>query len=665
MVLPNMDDISFFESVKYQHRGGIWADASRAHADTSCEPRQEEGEDSKSTMSASGAELSKPMPTDPEHPPVQRSHSAEEAKTEAKITNDSQEAYMEIRRTTTAVSLPSSPAANMSTDSRRRRTWLGAPEGEDGDELKLDNEGEADRRGRTPDSEHTLTRRSSSTPLASSDDTTPQPTEAQQLREDYLAPSVSRRSSSQHSQSSSRGTSGSATDDESASGPGDSSSSSWRSKSPGLSSNSNRTNNATSSTAAFLQTLKSRAGDKQALSNTAKEAMRKWGVNWSGLRKDSTNSTHGEDVADGASAPQNDTRLRANSAAHRSRPSYAEVRAAVERRHQESSLGADLRSDPISIPQGGKGKERARSVSPSPAEGGGSSSGGGSPYLAPPPSILSHKPDSRSSSPTFERTASGHSVVGLMPEESEERPPAPIHTQPPQAKTMTIPGIHASHRGEVMSMGYAPPPPPASPPEQKKPAIQSVYRLWNKNPSQTSRGTESPPVAVTQTETGFAGRDQDAPAASAAAVAATSDAQAQPEVVSPRPVPPPLPPRSISGTLGKASGASAAVQGAGAGPSAASAALQSIVSKDRSKRASLEPPPPSGPGEDRDAPGTGAGANGSPQIPVVDSSPGGAVDGHGGSPASGTPKPSPVPPALPPRRLPAATSATAAAPAAA
>ncbi|TFY55608.1 hypothetical protein EVJ58_g8139 [Rhodofomes roseus] len=371
VVLPNMDDISFFESIKYEHRGGIWADASRAHADPPYEPGQENDDDSKSTVSASGAELSKPMATDPEHPPVQRSHSAEEAKTEAKIVDNSQEIVMDLHRTTTAVSLPSSPAANLPLENRRR-TWVGSPNGkEDGaGELKGDDLSDSDRRGRTPESDHTLTRRSSSTPIAPFDDTTPQPSEAQQLQEDYLAPSVGRRSSSQHSQSSSRGTSGSATDDDSTGAAGDSSSSSRRSKSPALSSTPSR-NNTTSSTAAFLQTLKSRAGDKQALSNTAKEAMRKWGVNWSGLRKDSTNSTTNEEVADGASALHSETRLRANSAAHKSRPSYAEVRAAVEQRKQhEGSLGADLRSDPISIPEGGKGKERARSVSPSPAGGG-------------------------------------------------------------------------------------------------------------------------------------------------------------------------------------------------------------------------------------------------------------------------------------------------------
>lgn len=644
VVLPNMDDISFFESIKYQHRGGIWADASRAHADTSYGPMQEEDDETKPSGSASSTDLSKSTPADSEHPPVQRSCTVDEAQTEAKVVNDPQEAYMDLRRTTTAVSLPNSPAANVLTNSRRRRTWLGAPDEEDGDELKLDDGDEADRRGRTSDSERTPTRRSSSTPLALAEDATQQqPTEAPPLREEYLAPSVSRRSSSQHSQLSERGTSGSATDEESASGPGDSSSSSWRSKSPGLGSTPNRPNNATSSTAAFLQTLKSRAGDKQALSNTAKEAMRKWGVNWSGLRKENTTNTHNEDVADGASTPQNDTRPRTNSAAHRARPSYAEVRAAVERRHQGNSLGADLHSDSISIPQDGNGKERARSVSPSPAEDAGSSSSELS-YLAPPSTDTPHKPDSRSSSPAFERTASGRSVPGLMVEESEERPAAPIHTQPPQARTMTIPGIHASHRGEVMSMGYAPSPPP---PEQKKPAIQSVYRLWNKTPSQTSRGAES--AAVTQTETGFAGRDQDA---SAAASAATSDAQAQPEVITPRPVvPPPLPPRSVSGTLGRSSGAAVTVQGAG--PSAASAALQSIVSKDRSKRASLEPPPSSGPYEDA----VGTTGSGSLQTPAANSKPGGA-DGPGGSPTqSGTPKPRLVPPALPPRRPSAVTPA--------
>ncbi|KZT72943.1 hypothetical protein DAEQUDRAFT_704734 [Daedalea quercina L-15889] len=650
VVLPNMDDISFFESVKYLRRGGIWADASRMRGDAPYGQGEDDGDDTSSTVSASGAELSKPMPTDPEHPPVQRSYSAEQAKTEAKIVSDAQEIFVNLRREATAVSLPSSPAANISSDSRRR-TWFGTLNEDDADALKLGSGGEADRRGRTPDSEHTLTRRSSSTPIASSDDTTTQPTETQQLREDYLAPSVARRSSSQHSQSSSRGTSSSATDDESAGGAGDSSSSSRRSKSPGIGNSSGRSNT-TSSTAAFLQTLKSRAGDKQALSNTAKEAMRKWGVNWSGLRKDSVNSGTSEDVADGASAPQDETRLRANSAAHRSRPSYAEVRAAVEqRKHHDGTLGADLRSDPISIPQSGKGKERARSVSPSQVGGGGNSSGGGSPYLAP-PLPTSPRPEARSPSPTFplERTASGRSVQGLVVDEPEERPPAPIHTQPPQAKSMTIPGIHASHRGEVMSMGYAPPP-RASPPE-KKPAIQSVYRLW-KNPGaaggQTPRGTESPAVAQMQTD--FPGHDHESASAGVAAapvVPSTSDAQAQPEVVSPRPIPPPLPPRIISGTLRKASGGGAATAEQNA--SAASAALQSIVSKDRSKRASLEPAPPPGSGEANTAVSNGAAA-GSPAANAGPDSGG----GEGGSLRA----PKPVPPALPPRRTPAATPAPA------
>ena len=45
---------------------------------------------------------------------------------------------------------------------------------------------------------------------------------------------------------------------------------------------------------------------------------------------------------------------------------------------------------------------------------------------------------------------------------------------------MTIPGIHASHRNDVMSMGYAPPTPSQSAIHEPKrtPTIQSMYRLF-------------------------------------------------------------------------------------------------------------------------------------------------------------------------------------------
>ncbi|PCH34117.1 hypothetical protein WOLCODRAFT_94861 [Wolfiporia cocos MD-104 SS10] len=655
VVLPNMDDISFFESLKYQHRGGIWADASRTTPAT-YESRPEARDETKSTVSASAAELPNPTPNDPEHPPVQRSHSAEEATTET--SSEPQEVVMpEMHRA--AASLPATPLS----PGARRRTWFGnaneaeieAP-GPSASVLGIVTAEENVQRGRkSSETASIATRRSSSTPnqtAADSQDSTPHASEAQQEADDYLSPGHARRSSSQHS-SSSRGTSAPHSSDEESSGAtADSGVSSWRSKSPVANTNTNSTtrSSAASSTAAFLQTLKSRAGDKQALSNTAKEAMRKWGVNWSGLRKDSGGNGHAaaasssDDVPDGAP----NAHQRSESRSHRPRQSYADVRASVEHRRERervpprehATLGGDLRSEPILVPQAAadKGKERTRSTSPSPAHAPGGSPASsyyGSALPAPDQaSTASGSPQPRSVSPApshaLARTDSGKSAksaksasaADVVPPPEDETPHSPIHTQPPQARTMTIPGIHASHRGEVMSLGYAPPPPVP----ERKPGIQSVYRLW-KNPG----APQTQPQTQTQTQAGFSGRDEDAPPA--AQDAPQSEPQTPtPAVVSPRPVPPPLPPRSGS-SFGRGT-----PQSPPAAASPASAALQSIVSRDLNKRASLtsQGPPPQGSGNEENTPPTSMSppAGEPPALPT-------------------TPRPGARPPALPPRRTPA------------
>jgi len=631
-----MDDIAFFESSKYQHRGGIWADASRRESQPSYSSDTDVQDDTRSTISASAAELQKPMPTDPDHPPVQRSHSAEEAAAaESKALLESQEASVEMHR-----SVSSTPATPNLSPNSRRRTWFGSSREDDADSidptrLTAGDSDDSVHRGRSSGTESMLSRRSSSTPIngGGSQDNTPQGLEGPHEGNDYLSPNIARRSSSQHSQSSSsRGTSAPFSSDDESSGPAvesSSSSASWRPKSPQTSTfgRTSTGSSTTSSTAAFLQNLKSRAGDKQALSNTAKEAMRKWGVNWSGLRKEG-GGNNVEELPDGASGEQ---QRQQDSRTHRSKPSYVDVRAAVEQRKEkerppqsEALLGAELRSDPIAIPQSDKGKERVRSGSPSPYVA------SSPPQPTSPRLSAEHVAEAtqpRSISPSFplQRTESGKSknsgdaVMGITP---DELPPAPIHTQPPQAKTMTIPGIHASHRGEVMSMGYVPPsPPPGS--DQKKPAIQSVYRLW-KTPS-SSPG----PQSLSQTQGDTMGREQDA---------TVSDTHS--EVVSPRPIPPPLPPRSNS---------TFALQTRPEGPplSSASAALQSIVSKDKSKRASLEPAPG----------GSGSSGTSSDEAVPRDTSPAWTPGRPSADPPPIPARPSTRPPALPPRRTSAASAA--------
>ncbi|KAF7794360.1 hypothetical protein EIP86_005494 [Pleurotus ostreatoroseus] len=648
VVLPNMDDIAFFESIPYKHRGGIWDDASREErrADILKDDAALTDEDLPNTpASAPVSDASTPLATDLENDGLYRTQSApgEPAPKDA-----AEMGGVPIPRASTT---PGS--ATSSSSSARRRTWFnGAPsEDAEGSSSRIDAAAPADEveRGRTVSAEGSMSRRASSTPShgsqsIASDNTTPRPLDgnASDGAASQLEPIPIKRSSSQHSRaSSSQETSSiaSSLDNTSNGGPSESLFSSFLSKSPAQPSEKALP---TSPTTTFFQTLKSR--DKQAISNSAKEAMRKWGVNWGGLKK-----TEQAPKPEEGSGSDTEQRREADSKA---RPHYADVRAAVEQRkgpHATAGVSPALEaSEAIAVPGSSSGKERASSFSSSNGHAG-FVEHDSSPSTSPRPGASgpdTHRSPSPRASPSAlpvpltrvrttshgaDSVTSTSSIQPTLPPDEDIHPASPIHTQPAPPKTMTIPGIHASHRGEVMSLGYAPPPPPAEP---RKPAMQSVYRLW-KNPGaappQTqvqpvqaqeasssassslgassggsggaSLGAEaSPPGAGPETQVGFTGRDQDATNATSSTTASTPSASPSPSArpaeppmsasasaspaLPPRPAPPPLPPRSHSTN---------ALQLSPESPkhAPATAALQSIVSRDRSRRASvsLDAPP--------------------------------------------------------------------------
>ncbi|KAH9897931.1 hypothetical protein C8Q73DRAFT_683066 [Cubamyces lactineus] len=675
VVLPNMDDIAFFESSQYQHRGGIWADASRRER-TPSTPEEEPlpSTDGTSTpASAPVTETSKPEGEETQLPPIQRSRSAEIEKTS--VSASPPEATPIVRAATDVASTP----AVGTSPSARRRSWFpsvqedvetpvpSVPEPSDIDE--------GEPRGRTSAPDIAMSRRSSSTPntatpKASQDDNAPF-TEDPGDEGQYLTPDAShRRSSSQHSRSaSSRAASFSSQGGDVSDEGSDPQMATYRSKSPAPSGSSPR--QTPTSPSSFLQTLKSRAGDKQALSNTAKEAMRKWTVNWNNFRRDNAASTSSTPVAEEVPDGGHGDQRRIDSRTQIGRPSYAEVRAAVaERREREraplvegSSRSNQHASEPIPVPQNGKGKEALGAEDASPAQSrltASSPSDEGAPPRSVSPAAAMLPVERTDSHVSTTSRESASQVLGIAPEEPE-RPPSPIHTQPPPPKTMTIPGIHASHRGEVMSMGYVAPQP--APPETKKVPLQSVYRLW-KNPG-AANSTRSEPVPVSQT--GFSGRDQDSAQSQSAASSNDTDAPApapSPAVPAPaqaRPVPPPLPPRANSTHVLQTRPEVPRPPDVDAqARSAASAALQSIVSKDKDRAKRLSFSPPSSPGQNGSAAVERSEVSAAERLDALD---------HDGaevttSPLSLTPVPSSPPtppaqvpngrgppPALPPRRV--------------
>lgn len=320
----------------------------------------------------------------------------------------------------------------------------------------------------------------------------------------------------------------------------------------------------------LLSTLKSRAGDRQALSNTAKETVRKWAVNWGGLKKDHRDSSAASSVnaQDGRDNKHHSTSQKAKS-------SYAEIRAAVDGRKEERRGSPEGPSAPIHIPdRGHKGRTGSISSSHHPQGSSLSSSQTESSYAgSADPWVVETSPDLASQQPPAidvdgtpldPETVNGDEPAPTMTTLSPvPLPPPPIQSQPSQGKTMSIPGIHARNRGEVMSMGYAPPSPTA--PAETKAGGSSVYRLWKYSPVGTSEqlsgdgntehaGTHSPPVLT------------------------ADSAEASPEptpTTTTRPQAPPLPPRTPTSLHPVSNDSSSS-----SGLSPASAALKSIASRD-------------------------------------------------------------------------------------
>jgi hypothetical protein len=561
-----MDDISFFESTLYEHRGGIWSDAARkTFLPKGAVPTPD---DVQSVASAPLPDIGvSGFPTECIAPVVSKSM-------------DDVNVAATLHSTTTTADKPplpvppvleespdSSHIPDSSRSSARRRTWFSSMPADDSSlpllsNLVVDaNQPEAlETRGRPVENVESL-RLSRSTSYSSKSGSaravTPDRSEDEHKPSQsatHLIPHSSRRSSSQHSVNLEQGSSHqegplSPQARSTPNTPSRNSDTSQIGRSP--------------SPPSFFSTLKSRAADKQVISNTAKEAMRKWGVNWTGfIKKDAVSD---ESFKTG-SPPSLGSPLEDN-LTHKTRASYAEVRAAVaERKERERTAHIDDSSDTL------------RPSSPSASALSNSTPANESAYSDAPinPSTATsaaHLSAPRLSSKRSVSSMSRESEAQELPDTEEPIKSPPIHVQP-QAKTMSIPGIHASHRGEVQSMGYVAPQvqqTPTSPSENvlKKPAIQSVYRLW-KTPSGSPSSSVGP-----EAETRVLSGD------SLAGVTAPP----QQHVKS---TPPPLPPRSSSLAISRTGGDTSADVVASLS-SSASQALKTIVLKDeRIRRTSTE-----------------------------------------------------------------------------
>lgn len=483
-----MDDISFFESLSYAHRGGIWADACRKK---------------RTAVDTLQPIIPPAHTTDTQgvHPTLSQN---DMTPTEGLATiepHDHQTSTPADAQSSKEASIADGSANGATPHVNLRRSWFSGPVADDApvlvdqslDDDQLANE---DTRGRTSDTKVAST---STRPSSRKEEMTDAKIGdlGQDTAQPYLFSSEYRRSSSRQSQS-----------DANASYDSEDSTKSISNASapiPRRTSDATSTMSSSSSppgASSFLSTLRNR--DRQAIKDTAKEMARKLG-NW-GLRKDWI-TTNKEPAPDNSRA----TKDGSSSMIH---ANYADVRAAVVERKEREKMA--LRDATEMTTPGTVGNE----VSDTPDTLANKDAMALSSMSLPPP------PPEHS-----RRSLSRGRTVTEIDDAPLESPVTPILVQP-QGKTMTIPGIHANHRGEVMALGYVAPPPVTD-----KNKNNYFHRLLKSPVLTDSEPSQGPIDGVS----GTSGTGED--------ITPTVGSSTGGTVSQTRPVPPPLPPRSLPGCV--------------------------------------------------------------------------------------------------------------------
>ena len=552
--MPNMDDISYFGSTEYIHRGGIWADATRRERQPTTLGESPDPNPLPQVQIETGPEsisttlVSPPPPTqDPNLPALlaeDKKDQDQEHNNDSQHKDGSVEASSPPRSAASAVS----QTRSVSSSTTKRRSWFMPARDDDSNpesEPSLLHGDDETSRGRPEEPAPELSS-SSRSASAHSDffrlDSNPVPSEPSSLPK-TPPPLPRRRDPPQQPYEL----------DETVPP---------LSKSPpsrlGRVGTNASTNSNGSSASSFFSTLKARAADKEALKDSAKEAMKKWSANWAGLKKGGSDEP----------VPGTDD-------SYHKGTSYAEIRRHVEERQKTTTSPGPSAETPLLA--------ASDRTSSSPHTRTGSRN----------VSISNNLPSGSltSNSDPASRLASQDAPVdrddasrGREPETDVTPPvpaPHPIYTQPSAPKMMMIPGIHASHRGEPQSLGYVAPTPEPAEPKLKAPVIQSVYRLW-KNPGssqQTSMGKE--PTESSRIEDGDIGTPSSQPSQDDSGISTSSTS------TSPNPkrlIPPPLPARTAAIRPPEMSVTKASPDPAEFGNVSASAALKSIASLDNNSR---------------------------------------------------------------------------------